>query len=256
MLTQVATQPATVSATAAYRAEIRSELLKAFRTPEFAGPTLLLPVMFYALFGLVLARGADAPKYLLATYGIFAALGPALFGFGASIALERDQGLLALKRVAPMPVNAYFLAKLLMSMVFTAAVVLAIYALGALFGGVQLPRGTWLTLMAVHVLATIPFALLGLAIGFSMKGSAALAVCNIVFLLLAVCGGLWMPLEFFPQIMQSIAKALPTYHLAELALLVTGRNREHTATLHLSVIAGYCVLFGALAFAAWRRSEK
>lgn len=241
---------------AAYFAEIRSELLKALRSPEFAIPTLVLPVMFYSLFGLVLARGADAPKYLLATYGIFAALGPAMFGFGAGVSMERDQGLLALKRVAPMPAPAYFLAKMLMSMAFTAVVVFAIYALGAIFGNVSMPRGAWLTLAVVHIFATVPFGLLGLAIGFSMKGTAALAVCNILFLLLAVCGGLWMPLEFFPQVMQIAAKSLPTYHLAELALLVSGRNREYTIGLHVAAVLGYCVLFAALAWAAWRRSER
>jgi ABC-2 type transport system permease protein len=241
---------------AAYLAEIRSELLKALRSPEFAIPTLALPVLFYALFGLVLSRGADAPKYLLATYGVFAALGPAMFGFGAGVAMERDQGLLALKRVAPMPAPAYFIAKLLMSMAFTATVVFAIYALGAVFGNVTMPRSAWLTLAAVHVLATIPFGLLGLAIGFAMKGTAALAICNILFLLLAVCGGLWMPLDFFPKIMQAIAKGLPTYHMAELALLVSGRNREYTIGLHLMAMLGYCALFGGLAWAAWRRSER
>lgn len=250
------TSTLTPSMSGAYLAEIRSELLKALRSPEFAIPTLALPVLFYALFGLVLSRGADAPKYLLATYGVFAALGPAMFGFGAGVALERDQGLLALKRVAPMPAPAYFVAKLLMSMAFTATVVFAIYALGATFGKVTMPREAWLTLAVIHVLATIPFGLLGLAIGFAMKGTAALAVCNILFLLLAVCGGLWMPLEFFPKIMQLIAKGLPTYHMAELALLVSGRNREYTIGLHLMALAGYCVLFGGLAWAAWRRAER
>ncbi len=155
-----------------------------------------------------------------------------------------------------MPAPAYFVAKLLMSMAFTATVVFAIYALGATFGKVTMPREAWLTLAVIHVLATIPFGLLGLAIGFAMKGTAALAVCNILFLLLAVCGGLWMPLEFFPKIMQLIAKGLPTYHMAELALLVSGRNREYTIGLHLMALAGYCVLFGGLAWAAWRRAER
>lgn len=240
----------------AYLAEFRSEMLKAWRSPEFAFPTLALPLIFYALFGLVLARGVDAPKYLLATYGVFAALGPAMFGFGAGVAMERDQGLLALKRVAPMPAAAYMVAKLLMSMVFTFITVLALYALAALFGAVTMPRGAWLALAAVHVLATVPFALLGLGIGLAMKGTAALAVCNILFLLLAVLGGLWIPIDAFPKVLQLVGQWLPTYHLAELALLVSGRNRASTIEVHLAAIAGYCVLFLVLALLAWRRSQR
>jgi ABC-2 type transport system permease protein len=250
------TLPTQRSLGAAYFAELRSELLKAVRMPEFAAPTLALPIIFYALFGLVLSRGADAPRYLMATYGIFAALGPALFAFGAGVAAERDQGLLALKRVAPMPPAAYIIAKLATSMIFTAVVVLALYAVGALFGDVRMPRASWVTLAFVHVLATIPFALLGLAMGFAMKGNVSVAVCNIVFLLLAVCGGLWMPIDFFPKIMRQFATLLPTYHLAEIALLVTGRDRPGTLGMHAAAVAAASALFAALAWAAWRRSER
>lgn len=239
-----------------YRAEFRSEMLKAWRTPEFAFPTLVLPLAFYALFGLVLSRGADAPGYLMATYGVFAALGPALFGFGASVAFEREQGLLELKRVSPMPAAAYLVAKLLMSMVFTGIVVIGLFALGAIVGGVALPRTTWITLALVHLLGTVPFALLGLAIGFSLKGNTSIAICNVLFFVLAVCGGLWMPIEFMPKIMQQFAFALPTYHLGELALIAAGRPRAHAALFHLLAVAGFVIVFAALAWAAWRRRER
>jgi ABC-2 type transport system permease protein len=245
-----------VSRWPAYRAEFYGELLKAVRAPEFAAPTLLLPLLFYGLFGLVLARGMDTPKYLLATYGIFAAVGPALFGFGAAVSLERDQGLLALKQVAPMPPAAYLCAKLLVSLIFVTAVVLGIYVLAALVGGVVLPRSTWLQLAAVHVGATIPFGLLGLVLGLTMRGSASIAVCNIVFLLLAVCGGLWMPLDFFPKWMQQVALALPTYHMAEWALIVTGRNRAHGMAFHVLAMLAFSATFAVLAWLAAKRSAR
>ncbi len=256
---------ATVTATGAraaartaspYSAEFRSELLKAWRTPEFVFPTLVLPLAFYAFFGLVMSRGADTPSYLMATYGVFAALGPALFGFGASVAFEREQGLLALKRVSPMPPAAYLIAKLLISMVFTAIVLFGLYALGALVGGVALPRSGWVTLALVHVLATVPFALIGLALGFALKGNAAIAICNILFFVLAVCGGLWMPIEFLPKVMQVFAYGLPSYHLAELSLIAAGRPRAHSWELHVPALAGFTALFALLAWLAWRRHER
>ena len=65
--------------------ETGHSLLQVWRLPAFSVPTLLFPLMFYALFGLLLPSktGNAAPAhYLLATYGAFAVIGPALFGFG------------------------------------------------------------------------------------------------------------------------------------------------------------------------------
>ena len=40
---------------------------------------------------------------LFATYSVFGVMAPGLFGFGVAVAIERERGWLALKRVAPMP---------------------------------------------------------------------------------------------------------------------------------------------------------
>jgi DNA-binding CsgD family transcriptional regulator len=76
-------------------AEARAELVRSFRMPESALPTLLLALAFYGLFGVALARpGSGTAAYLLATYGVFAAMGPALFGFGAGVGYERERAVL------------------------------------------------------------------------------------------------------------------------------------------------------------------
>ena len=82
---------------AAYFGEMRFEFIKSLRTPAFAVPTLFFPIMFYLLFGIFLGsmRGNSAmSQYTFATYGVFGAMGPGLFGFGVSLAIEREQGLL------------------------------------------------------------------------------------------------------------------------------------------------------------------
>lgn len=75
---------------------------------------MLTPAAFYALFTLAIAenRSPAAAVATLAGYGVFAAIGPALFGFGAGVAMEREQGLIELKRVSPLPTGAYVAAKL------------------------------------------------------------------------------------------------------------------------------------------------
>ena len=80
---------------AAYFGEMRFEFIKSVRTPAFAVPTLVFPLMFYMLFGIFLGsmRGNSGQAlYTFATYGVFGAMGPGLFGFGVSLAIEREAG--------------------------------------------------------------------------------------------------------------------------------------------------------------------
>ena len=98
----------------AYLEEARSECLRYMRAPGFMLPVMLFPAMFYLLFGVLMAKseGVDAGRFLLASYGVFGVMSPGLFGFGVSLAMERENGLLTLKRAMPMPPGAYLLGKM------------------------------------------------------------------------------------------------------------------------------------------------
>ena len=121
-----------------YRTEAFHEFLKLIRVPMFAVSTLVFPLMFYVIFGITFADetagGVGVTTYMLATYGAFGVIGAALFGFGASIATERGQGWMRLKRVSPMPPLAYFVAKVVMATAVSGLIVLALFGLGATDG--------------------------------------------------------------------------------------------------------------------------
>ena len=95
----------------AYLQEIRAECLRYLRYPGFVLPTLLFPAVFYLLFAVLLGhtQPIQAARFLLGSYVTFGVMAPGLFGFGIALALERDNGLLTLKRAMPMPPLAYLL---------------------------------------------------------------------------------------------------------------------------------------------------
>ncbi|WP_374473722.1 ABC transporter permease [Arenimonas sp.] len=222
------------------------EFLRVLRTPAFALPTLCFPVVFYLVFA-VLVPGdwgsVHKASYLLATYGAFGVMGPALFGFGVGLALERKQGLLELRRVSPMPASAYFLAKIAMSLAFALAVVGLLAAAGTGLGGVSLPAVAWLKLLAVLLLGTLPFCAIGLFIGTLAKGEAAVAIVNLVYLPLSLLGGLWLPLKVFPAAMQSLAVLLPSWHLGQMALGAVGQAEGVRFGLHAAALGVATVIF-------------
>ena len=245
-----------MTATAILARECRAEVLKSARLPAFALPTIVLPVVFYSLFGIALANNPKAASYLLATFGIFAAIGPSIFGFGIGVATEREQGLLALKAVSPMPGFVYPLAKLAMTFIFVAIVLVLIYAIAIFGAGVDLPLRTWVAMASIHLASVLPLSLIGLSLGYLMSSQSAIATANIIFFGLSILGGLWMPATSFPPLMQTISWLTPTFHLAQLALIAEGLTAPKFVWLHAAAIAGWSLALAALtAWAVRRRPE-
>ena len=240
----------------AYLLEARYEFLRLLRTPSFSLPTLLFPALFYLLFGVLLGarQGGDvAARYFLATYGVFGVMGVALFGFGVSVALDRERGLLALKRALPMPPAAYIQAKTAKAMIFADVVSVLLALIAAGLAGVSLSPWQWATLWLVNVLGVLPFAALGLWLGCLVGGEGAPAVINLVYLPMAFLSGLWLPLSMLPAVLSQLAPLWPAYHLAQIALRVVGKDAGQPLILHVAVLALVTVVFGLL---AWRRLAR
>lgn len=244
-----------------YSLEAWSEFLKVLRMPAYSIPTLLFPVMFYLMFGVVFGGGrpvlgsVSMATYLLATYGAFGVIGAALFGFGVGVAIERGQGWLQLKRASPMPPGAYFFAKTVMALIFGLTIVLLLSALAFAFGGVDLALPRWLALCGTLMAGAIPFCAFGLALGFLVGPNAAPAVVNLIYLPMAFFSGLWIPIQVLPEALKSFAQFLPPYHYAQLALKHLDASRGQPAAVHLAYLAVFTVLCLALATWAYRRDS-
>ena len=240
-----------------YLLETKYEFLKALRTPSFAVPTILFPVIFYYMFGVVFGwkhtGNVKMAEYLLATYGAFGVIGAALFGFGVTVAIERGHGWLEAKRTTPMPIAAYFVAKMVMAMLFSAIVVSLLFVMGTTLAGVSLPFLKGLTLFATLIAGSITFCALGLAVGFIAGPSAAAPIVNIIYLPMGFLSGLWIPIQFLPDSVQKIAQFLPPYHFSQLALNVIGASRGQSVSYHLGAMALAAVLFSLVAYAGYRR---
>src|SRR4051812_5447088 len=109
--------PARGRALVAYLTETQYELTRTLRNPGIAIPVLLLPVALYALFALLIAGEAIDKDpglgiFLFSAFSIMAVTMQALFGIGVTLALERDMGLLRLKRAQPAPPAAWVVAKI------------------------------------------------------------------------------------------------------------------------------------------------
>ena len=231
-----------------YLQEAKCEALRMLREPAFCLPVIGFPVLFYLLFGVLLDKGeGKAAQYLLATYGAFGVIGAGLFGFGVSIAVDREKGLLRLKRALPVPPGALLLAKMVMAMSFAAIISLVLAVIAATVAGVALEPSRWIRLFVIDVLGVLPFCAIGLYVGSLVGGNAAPALLNMLYLPMAFLSGLWLPLTLLPGILSTIAPLWPAYHLGQLALKVVGFDMGQPVWVHVLVLAGITVLFFVLA---------
>ena len=242
-----------------YVLETKYEFLKLLRLPHYLVGTLGFPVMFYVLFGVTLAQKSDGPigaaEYLLASYCIFGVVTAALFAFGAGVAVERAQGWMTLKRATPMPVSAYLGAKIVASMCFGTITLLLMGLCAVTMAHVRFPVSVWLTLWGVMAIGCIPFCLAGLIIAFTVPPTGAPGIVNLINLPLSFAGGLWFPVAMMPRLLQVIAPWVPQYHLGQLALGAIGAVDEPKPLQHVAARVAYAVIFGALAWRAYRRSD-
>ena len=241
-------QGSTHSPWQSYLQEAKCEALRMLREPAFCLPVIGFPVLFYLLFGVLLDKGeGKAAQYLLATYGAFGVIGAGLFGFGVSIAVDREKGLLRLKRALPVPPGALLLAKMVMAMSFAAIISLVLAVIAATVAGVALEPSQWIRLLVIDVLGVLPFCAIGLYVGSLVGGNAAPALLNMLYLPMAFLSGLWLPLTLLPGILSTIAPLWPAYHLGQLALKVVGFDMGQPVWVHVLVLAGITVLFFVLA---------
>jgi len=240
-----------------YALESKHEFLRLLRAPSFAVPTLMFPPMFYLLFAVLFVSGRGdfhANVYLLATYGVFGVMAPGLFGFGVSVALDRERGWLRLKRAQPMPPGAYLASKLSMAMLFAAVIFTILGLLATTVGGVRLPISSWALLLLVEVFGVLPFCAIGLFIGTLVNGQGAPAVINLIYLPMSFLSGLWMPLSILPATVRDVAPLWPAYHLGQLALGAVGETMVGSAAVHVAALAAVTAVF--LAFARRRLAQS
>lgn len=232
-----------------YLLETKYEFLRLLRMPSFAVPALSFPVLFYLLFGVLLAgpRGGTGSTYLLVTYGVFGIMGPALFGFGVALAMDRELGLLRLKRAMPVPAGAMLLSRTLMAMMFGLIITAMLMVAGLGLAKGDLGAGQLATLALVNVVGVLPFCALGLWIGTVVGGQGAAAVVNLVYLPMAFLSGLWMPLSLLPEVVARLAPLWPAYHLSQIALKVIDGDAGQPLAMHLGVLVCFTLVFFFLA---------
>lgn len=245
-------------AAGAYLTETRYEFMRMLRNPALAVPVVAVPLALYVLFAVVIAGEAinKDPSLGMFLFVAFAVLGvtmPALFGISASLAMDREMGIVQLKRAQPAPPGSWLVAKIVSGVAFSVLAYLPMLAAAVGTGKLPLGAGQIVAMSAALLAGTIPFCALGLMMGALVKGSAAPGYANLVYLPGCYLGGLFFPL---PASMHWQTPLWPQFHIHQLAMHAADVEKFQFIPVPMAVAAliGFTVLFSAVAI--WRLARK
>ncbi|MFI5999569.1 ABC transporter permease [Streptomyces sp. NPDC051366] len=236
-------------------AYVRLEVRRTLRDTGFVVFGIGMPVLMYLLFtNLGTDAGAGewktASMVAMAAYG---ALGTAL-STGNGVAEDKGIGWLRQLRVTPMTPRQVVAGRALTGSVIVLPAIAAVLAAGAFVNGVRLEAWQWAAVALVLWLGALPFTLLGIGNGYRLT-SQSTGVVNVgCSLALSVVGGLWFPVELFPDWLRSLSGFTPTRRFAEIGQsLAAGAAPGLSA---VAVLAAWALLFGSYAVLSYRRSAR
>jgi ABC-2 type transport system permease protein len=238
------------------RAYFLFELRRLIREPRLALFAVITPVISYAVFSGFGAQSGDGTVDLtmatammigLASYG--AVIG--VLSVGGSVSNERATGWLRQLRATPLPPSRVVVVRAILASVTAIPPIVAVGLTAFLQHGITLSAGRWVAILVLMWLGTLPFAMLGLAVGYGLAPTVAQPAVFLGFFGLSILGGLLVPVQVFPTAMRELAYALPTYRYAELGWRSsTGLAPDLGGT---AILLGWTAAFALAAMYTYRR---
>jgi ABC-2 type transport system permease protein len=233
-------------------AHARTETRQYLGYPAYALPTLLFPCVMLLVLGRAFERGE--PQRLLMGFAATAVLAVTFFQFGVGIATTRTTAWETYLRTLPAGPLTRLAGRVLSALAFAATTVGLVVVVGLAVYDAEMAPWRFIAGITALIVGGIPFALLGIAFGYWLPPRAALPVANLAFLPLAIAGAFWARLDGLPHNADVGSQLLPTRSWMEvLDSIATG---DHPLPLHhVAALAGWAVVFGALAWWGFRRDE-
>jgi ABC-2 type transport system permease protein len=182
---------------------------------------IVVPVVFFLLFGLNKAY-AGLP-YGHGNYSAEVMISLALYGAvlattfcGAMVSIERAQGWSRQLRLTPLSPVAYIIIKILTALVLGLCSVIAVYIAGIATQKPSMSVGLWIATGASVWIGSLLFAAFGLFLGYLLPAENVMQLLGLILALLSFAGGLFIPVNQYPHLVQEIAKWTPLYGLNEL----------------------------------------
>jgi len=197
--------------------------------------------------------GSDIPEIALQAYlfamTLFSIMSSAFFSIPSTLESDKTNNWQKLIQHSPVSMVEYYVSKLFSTLL----TITVVFSVGHFVRGVTLPWLDWLVIGAILLVGSVVFISMGVLVSLLPSAQLMTVVGNIAYIALAVLGGLWFPLDSFPEWLQSIGKLTPTYQLMQ--VVSTYLEHHEFNILAALVVLGYTVFFGVLVIQLKKRIE-
>lgn len=197
-------------------AQARVELVLTLRRGESLVVSFLIPVgvlVFFAKVEAVNTTLREPVDFLVPGMLALAVMSTAMVSLGIATGFERRYGVLKRLGATPLSRGGLLAAKTLNVLVIEVVQAAVIVATGAALGW-EVTGGVGFAIVLL-LLGTVAFAAIGMLVAGTLRAEATLAVANGLFLVLLFVGGMAYPLRRLPDVLETVARALPAAALAE-----------------------------------------
>ncbi|AXO32688.1 ABC transporter permease [Micromonospora sp. B006] len=232
----------------------RYQLMEIVRVPVAVFGSAFFPAASMLFF--VVPFADDDPTgatYATAAMVTFAVMTANIFQYGVGVSEDRDQPWNPYTRTLPAGPAPRLAGRVLAGLVLTYVSMIPVVVIAAVATEARVSVVQFLLGLGAVAVASVPFTLLGLAIGYSLPSKAAIVVAQVVFFPLAFGGGLLSGPDDAPGFIKAIAPYLPTRGAVELIwAAVTDWQPDPRALVMLVV---WVVALATVAGWAYRRDE-
>ncbi|HLG68896.1 MAG TPA: ABC transporter permease [Chloroflexota bacterium] len=236
----------------ALSAQTMMELRLMSRRGENLLVTLVIPLVLLLFFGStsVFTMGGERPvDFLVPGILALAIMSTGMVSLGIATAYERHYGVLKRLGGSPLTRSQLIGAKILSVVVVEAGQAVLLLGVAVLAFGWR-PLGGWAAPLVMAVLGTVTFAGLGLLMAGGLRAEATLAGANGLYLIFALIGGMFLPVDHLPSALAGIAPYLPADALAD--LLRSSLAGSALSGFSLVVLVIWTILFVAVAMRTFR----
>ncbi|MFG2105915.1 ABC transporter permease [Micromonospora chersina] len=232
----------------------RYQLLEIVRIPVAIFGSAFFPAATM-LFFVVPFAGDDATgaTYATAAMVTFAVMSANIFQYGVGVAEDRDQPWSSYSRTLPAGPGPRFAGRILAGLAITYFSMLPVVVIAAVATAARVTPTQFLLGAGGVAVISVPFTLLGLAIGYSLPSKAAIVVAQLIFFPLAFGGGLLSGPDDAPGFIKAVAPYLPTRGAVELIWAAVTDWRPDPRAMVMLVV--WVVALAAVAGWAYRRDE-
>lgn len=193
----------------------KMELIKNAQDKGLYFWTFVLPIIFMIMFISIFTSGTMADSKDQVILSIVPGY-TVMFVFFIMISMcfsfikDNENGMIARLASTPLPSYSYLMGKWMTYMIIVMIQIMVMFIFGKVVYNIPLEQPIFLLFLAI--ILTLSITGMGVALSLIVRtANMGIAITQVITFSGAVIGGLWMPLEMMPGIIQKIGKFTPQY---------------------------------------------